>query len=143
MALSLPSDVKILHLPFNIASQISTSVRGLQALGIQARGLARRTSPIQDCSEIETIDWFGRPNPLARLIRGIRWRLKLVRAMAWADLIHWYFGASTWGGIDLRIAARMGKPRLIEFWGSDLRDPLKALDDNPFLARMYEEHPEL
>src|SRR5690242_18223620 len=133
--------MKVLHLPYNIASQISITVRALRSVGVEARGLARKVSPIQDDSGIETVSWFGRPTPLARLARGIRWRLKLIRAMAWADVLHWHWGDSTWRGIDLRIAAWFGKPRLVEFWGDDLRDPKTASRDNPFLARMYELHP--
>lgn len=135
--------MKVLHLPHNIASQISISVRALRAAGLDARGLARKVSPIQDDSGIETVAWFGRPKPVSRLFRGIRWRVKLARAMAWADILHWHWGDTTWRGIDLAIAAGLRKPRLVEFWGDDLRDPRVASRDNPFLARMYELHPEL
>jgi len=135
--------MKVLHLPYNIASQVSITVRALRAVGVPARGLARKVSAIQDDSEIETVTWFGRPSPVARLARGIRWRLKLIRAMAWADVLHWHWGDTTWRGIDLRIAAWLRKPRLVEFWGDDLRDPKTASRDNPFIARMYELHPDL
>src|SRR5579859_2016172 len=135
--------MKVLHLPYNIASQISITVRALRFAGLEARGLARKVSPIQDDSEIETVPWFGRPKPFPRLWRGVRWRLKLIRAMAWADVVHWHWGDSTWGGTDLRIAARLRKPRLVEFWGDDLRDPKVASADNPFVARMYQLHPDL
>jgi len=135
--------IKILHLPTNIASQISISVRALRALGVEARGLARKTSVMQDYSGIQTVDWSGRPNPAKRLLRGVRWRLKMIGAMAWADVIHWHWGDSTWRGLDLRIAAWLGKPRIVEFWGSDLRDPALASGDNAYLTRMYQEHPEL
>lgn len=135
--------MKVIHLPVNIASQISTTVRALRSAGIQARGLARNLSPIQDHTGIETVDWFGQLQPVARLWRGIRWRWKLVRAVAWADIVHWHWGDTTWKGADLRIAARLGKPRLVEFWGDDLREPRLASADNPFLARMYQQHPEL
>ena len=135
--------MRVLHLPYNIASQISISVRALRAIGVNARGLARKTSEIQDDSGIESVLWFGRPKPVSRLLRGMRWRLKLVRAMAWADVLHWHWGDSTWRGFDLRIAACLRKPRLVEFWGDDLRDPAIASRDNPFLARMYERHPDL
>lgn len=135
--------MKILHLPFNIASQISITVRALRALGEEARGLARKISPIQDYSEIETMVWLGKPNPAGRLLRGIRWRLKMARAMAWADVIHWHWGSTTWKGMDLRLAAWLRKPRLVEFWGDDLREPRIASRDNPFIARMYQQNPEL
>jgi len=129
--------MKVIHLPVNISSQISSTVRALRALGVDARGLARNQSPLQAHWGIESVDWFGRPNPAFRLWRGVRWRWKLVRAMVWADVIHWHWGDTTWGEIDLRIAARLRKPRLVEFWGDDLRDPALASRDNPFLAELY------
>ncbi len=135
--------MKVLHLPHNIASQISITVRALRANGIDARGLARKVSAIQDDSGIETVAWFGKPKPVPRLLRGIRWRLKMIRAMAWADVLHWHWGNTTWRGLDLRIAAWLRKPRLVEFWGDDLREPRIASRDNPFIARMYQLHPEL
>jgi hypothetical protein len=135
--------MKVIHLPVNISSQIATTVRALRSLGVEARGLARNFSPIQDHAGVETFDWSGSTNPANRLWRGIRWRWNLVRSLAWADVVHWHWGDSTWKGIDLRIAARLGKPRLIEFWGDDLREPQAASRDNPFLARMYRLHPEL
>jgi hypothetical protein len=135
--------MKVLHLPFNTASQASITVRAQRALGVEARGLVRNFSSIQDHSGIETMDWFGKPNPAGRLLRGIRWRLKMTRAMAWADVLHWHWGDTTWRGMDLRLAAWLRKPRLVEFWGDDLRDPETASRDNPFIARMYKQNPAL
>ncbi len=135
--------MKVLHLPFNIASQLAITVCAQRALGVEARGLARNFSNIQDHSGIETVEWLGKPRPAARLWRGVRWRLRLARAMAWADVIHWHWGDTTWKGLDLRLAAALGKPRLVEFWGDDLRDAVLAARDNPFIARMYEQEPDL
>lgn len=134
--------MKVLHLPVNIASQISFTVRGLRLLGVDALGLARRSSVIQDCSGIETVDWTGKLNPVSRLARGIHWRLKLLQRVAWADLIHWHWGESTWKGLDLRAIALLRKPRLVEFWGDDLRDPNLASRDNRFAREMFKQHPE-
>lgn len=135
--------MRILHLPVNIASQISFTVRGLRALGADVRGLARRQTAIQDYSDIEFMDWFGRTNAASRLTRGIQWRVRMTRMMAWADVIHWHWGDTTWRGLDLRLAAWMRKPRLVEFWGDDLRNPDVAARDNPFIARMYQQNFEL
>src|SRR5689334_17306206 len=135
--------MRVVHLPINISSQISTTVRALRALGVQARGLARSFSPIQDHTGIETVDWSGKLNPTARLWRGVRWRWKLVRSLIWADVVHWHWGDTTWKEMDLLMAARLRKPRLVEFWGDDLRDPVRASRDNPFVAQMYRQYPEL
>jgi glycosyltransferase involved in cell wall biosynthesis len=135
--------MKVLHLPVNIASQISSTVRALQNAGVEARGLARNFSSIQSHDCIDVIDWSGALNPAARLLRGIRWRSKLVRAVAWADVVHWHWGDTTWKQIDLSIVERLGKARLVEFWGDDLREPVLASRDNPVLAEMYRRYPEL
>jgi glycosyltransferase involved in cell wall biosynthesis len=135
--------MKILHLPHNTSSQVSVTVQALRALGQDARGLVQKHTMLQDCEGLETMEWTGRPPPLRRLARGIRWRARLIRATAWADVIHWNTGSSTWKGLDLRIAALLNKPRLVEFWGEELRDPALASRDNPFVARMYESNPEL
>jgi hypothetical protein len=37
--------------------------------------------------------------------------------------------------LDLRLAQRLGKPGLVEFWGSDIRDPEIARLGNPYYAR--------
>jgi glycosyltransferase involved in cell wall biosynthesis len=135
--------MRVLHLPFNIASQAAITVRALRTLGVEARGLVRNIAPIQEHSGIYTMDWFGRPNPVSRLIRGIKWRFRLARALAWADVIHWHWGNTTWKELDLRLAAMLRKPRLVEFWGDDLRNPELASRDNPYIARMYQANPEL
>jgi glycosyltransferase involved in cell wall biosynthesis len=135
--------MKVIHLPVNISSQISSTVRALNTLGVEARGLARNHSNIQAHAGIETVDWLGSPNPAARLWRGVRWRWKLVSALTWADVVHWHWGDTTWKQMDLRLAAKLGKKRLVEFWGDDLRDPTIASRDNRFLARVYGENPEL
>ena len=135
--------MKVIHLPVNISSQVSATVRALRSLGVEARGLVRTFSPIQDPAGIETMDWSRKLNQIARLWRGIRWRWKLLRAVAWADVVHWHWGDSTWKQVDLRLAAKLRKPRLVEFWGDDIREPSLASRDNPFLARMYHQHPEL
>jgi hypothetical protein len=131
--------MRILHLPVNIASQISYTVRALRSLGAEARGLARQSSVIQDHREIETVDWAGKVNHASRLARSICWRLKLLRRVAWADVIHWHWGDTTWRGLDLRFIASCRKARLVEFWGDDLRDPTIASGDNPLLAAMYKQ----
>src|SRR4051812_31563734 len=107
--------MKVLHVPYNIASQISITVRALRGLGVEARGLSRRVSPLQDDAGIETVDWRNTPRGVMRLLRSIRWRVKLAKAMSWADVIHWHWGDTTRKGLDLWLAARFRKPRLVEF----------------------------
>jgi len=48
--------MRVLHLPTNIASQISVTVRALRDVGVEARGILWRNAPITDAVGIETFD---------------------------------------------------------------------------------------
>jgi glycosyltransferase involved in cell wall biosynthesis len=135
--------MKVLHLPFNIASMMGTTVRALRSIGVEARGFARQFSVLHDYAGLETIDWSSPPKGAARLARSLRWRVRLIRAIAWADVIHWHWAESTWSGNDLRLIRWFRKPALVEFYGDDVRLPKIAARDNPYLARMYVENPDL
>ena len=136
--------MKVLHLPTNIASQTSITVRALRDLGVEARGLVWNQRFFGDREAIEYHEPVSlRKHPIRRMARTAKWWSVVGAAMRWADVIHWHFSASTlpWN-LDLRYAARLGKARLVEFWGTDIRIPEIAAADNPFLAKMYREYPE-
>ena len=65
-----------------------------------------------------------------------RWAA-IATAIRWADVVHWHFDGQTMPAeLDLRLAARLRKGRIVEFWGSDIRIPEIAVVDNPYLARL-------
>lgn len=136
--------MKVLHLPTNIASQTSITVRALRDLGVEARGLVWNQRFLGDPRAIE---YYGpvplRKHPIRRMVRTTRWWSVVGKAMRWADVIHWHFNSATlpWD-LDLRYAARLGKARLVEFWGTDVRIPEIVAAGNPYMASMYREHPE-
>ncbi len=130
--------MKVLHLPFNAASQISVSVRALRDLGVDARGLAVIGTPIQGDAAVEVLPVVSiRRSPVRGTAAMLaKWR-KLAAAIAWADVVHWHTGGLALPrGLDLDYTARLRKPRLVEFWGSDIRIPEIATADNPYLARL-------
>ncbi|MGQ9574335.1 MAG: hypothetical protein ACUVUC_03385 [Thermoguttaceae bacterium] len=137
--------MKVLHLPSNVASQMAVMVRSLRDIGIEARGLVLNNSPICEATALENYPLVV-PNPRSprNLPALLRWWRATKEAMRWADVIHWHFGSPLlpWD-LHLRYAARVGKPRLVEFWGTDIRIPEVAAAGNPYVARMYKEHPEL
>jgi len=130
--------VNILHLPYNVASQISVSVRALRAIGVPARGLilAGGSRIIQSPAEIEVLP------DAPSLPRSIRWARQhgrryatLLAAIGWADLLHWHFGYLTLrGGFDLTWARLLRKPGIAEFWGDDIRVADIEAADNPYYA---------
>jgi glycosyltransferase involved in cell wall biosynthesis len=137
--------MKVLHLPTNIASQISVTVQALRDFGIDARGLVLGNHTIQDPTGIELL-----PTPLRRSTHPIRGRLQrwanrraILDAIRWADVIHWHFGWALPKAYDVQFAAKLGKPGIVEFWGSDVRIPKIAASDNSYMATMYESFPDI
>ncbi len=136
--------MKVLHLPSNLASQLSITVRALCDLGIEARGLLCGNIRSCDATGVEVYEVPSlRKRPLRGVIRAAVWLRKVKRAMRWADVIHWH---SDWSPVpwdlELRYAAKLGKPRIVEFWGTDIRIAEIACVDNPYMAQVYREHPE-
>jgi hypothetical protein len=136
--------VKVLHLPRNIASQMSITVRALRELGVEARGIVVNNHLIQDQRGLEsyTISMPGQ-HATKRIKQKAAWWFTVLSAIQWADVIHWHYGVSTLHNyFDLRWAAFLKKPRIVEFWGSDIRNPSVAAADNPYLERLYKQYPE-
>lgn len=130
--------MKVLHLPHNIASQISITVRALRDIGIEARGLVINNSPIQDSKGLETFDIKSRRrHPVRGIIQTLSWWYTAQSAIRWADVVHWHFGSATLPkGLDLKYIAFLNKARIVEFWGSDIRIPEIAVRDNPYLEKL-------
>jgi hypothetical protein len=129
----------VLHLPYNIASQISVTVRALREIGVDARGLVLNNVDIQDGEGVENHAIY-RPawkNPIQTLRQTWGWLKAFQSAARWADLIHWHYTVSNLPlDADLRYLARLNKPRFVEFWGTEVRDPGRACLDNPYLKRL-------
>jgi mRNA-degrading endonuclease toxin of MazEF toxin-antitoxin module len=130
--------MRVLHLPFNISSQISITVRALRDIGVDAHGLVVNNSLLQDPTGVQTL-FIGsmRRHPL----RGLGSRLKLLYLLfaeiAKSDIIHWYFGVPlTRWCIELKWIQWLKKPCVVEFWGSDIRIPEVEVIDNPYYTRL-------
>jgi hypothetical protein len=137
--------LKVLHLPTNIASQISITVRALRDMGVDARGLVFNNSIIQEPEGVENyIIGSRKRHPIQAGIQTYEWWNAVQKAIRWADVIHWYSSvrALPWN-LDLKLASLMEKPRLVEFWGTDIRIPEIAAMDNPYRRKLYLEYPEL
>jgi hypothetical protein len=125
--------MRVLLLPHNISSQIDVMVRAFRDLGVEARGLVYPGKYTSDehCTVL--------PERVAG--RGPRWAARAARKWAlvadgirWADVVHWHFGPASGRGLDLELAARLGRKRFVEFWGSDIRVPSIEGQDNPWYA---------
>ncbi|MGQ0704267.1 MAG: glycosyltransferase [Gemmatimonadales bacterium] len=130
--------MKVLHLPYNVGSQISVTVRGLRSIGIDARGMVLPALGdfIHSHDDVEVLP------EAPELPRRLRWARqhavrygRLLGAIRWADILHWHFGSLLLrGGAELRWARLLRKPGVAEFWGSDIRVAEIEADDNPNFA---------
>jgi hypothetical protein len=125
--------VRILHLPLNIASQLYISVKALNSIGEEARGLIVNPSILQEKGDIDfyKLDTFS--NKIAAIY-------PVLSKVYWAEVLHWHFGVSALPKLlDLYWARLLRKPGVIEFWGSDIRiDDIEA-QDNPYYKRVREQ----
>jgi len=137
--------MKVLHLPVNIASQISSTVRALKDVGVDARGLVFNNTDTQDGLGIETYKIVPRrEHPLLGIKQSIPFWIAAYKAIRWADVIHWHYSEHALPfNLDLSMAARLNKACIVEFWGSDIRIPEVAIADNPYMARLYDSFPQM
>ena len=128
--------MRVLHLPMNIASQMSATVRALRDVGVQTRGLALNNSPIQDSRDLEKYSVRSRRRyPVIGTAQTIRWWYAVLTSIWWADVVHWYYGQPALPlGLDLRWASLLRKAGVVEFFGSDIRVADIAASNNPYYA---------
>ncbi|MCX8007092.1 MAG: glycosyltransferase [Coriobacteriia bacterium] len=77
--------------------------------------------------------------PRRRDVLGWRATLRALESrMRAADVIHWYFGRSVAPlGLDSRLVLNANRPGVVEFLGSDVRDPAVECTDNPYYAAAF------
>jgi hypothetical protein len=128
--------MRILHLPTNLASHMSATVRGLRAAGYDARGIALfgANAIIADAG----VDVFS----AAMSRRSGRWAFDMLRGFPQlaaeiraADVLHWYTAPALPFGVDLALAHYFNTPGVVEFAGSDIRKPSVEAVDNPYYVR--------
>lgn len=132
--------MRILHLPNNIASQISVTVRALRDLGLEGRGVVFKNASVQNVAGIENFQPPPQHSPLMRPWLTLKWWATVRAAIHWADVVHWYFHWSVLGGWDVQLAQLLRKKLVVEFWGSDIRIPEIESADNPYYAQILHQY---
>jgi glycosyltransferase involved in cell wall biosynthesis len=127
--------LRVLHLPTNIASQITITVRALRDLGISARGIAPQ-GIITANEELEYLADVSKSLGLKRYLNYGRRCSQIIEAISWADVVHWHSGWCLPGAFDLQFAHLLGKKQIVEFWGSDIRIAEIEAADNPYYAKL-------
>ena len=130
--------MKVLHLPANLASQMRVTVLAQRETGLEVRGLTG-PSPVQNAAGLEVLP-HAAPGAsfLRRKATALRRAVRIMEAIAWADIVHWHYSAALPGAADLRAAQLLGRKRFVEFWGSDIRNPEIEFADNPHFVRSWD-----
>ncbi len=129
--------MKVLHLPANISSQMRATVHVLREIGIEARGMTG-PSLYQNSGGLEILPRADGGSLLARKSCAARRAAAILKAVAWADAVHWHGETALPLAADLLLARTLNRRRFVEFWGSDIRDPEIEIPDNPHFARAWE-----
>ena len=132
--------MRVLVLPFDIASKGAATVDALNKLkGIEAKGLF--VNPNNKVTKSKNAVYFKvcyfKKSPFLWIYIYFKKVATFIRLIFWADVIHWIWDSAFAGQLDLRYAAMLGKPGVIEWSGSDIRYPEKAEEINPFMRGIY------
>jgi hypothetical protein len=130
--------MRVLHLPQNIASLPSHSVRGLRQAGVEASSLMLSNAPVQSAQGLKVISPQTN-HSIDRRMAKWKWFVQFLTESIRTDVIHWYYGRPVMmGGLDLAWIAALHKPALVEWMGSDIRNPEIEFADNPYYAQVYQ-----
>jgi glycosyltransferase involved in cell wall biosynthesis len=132
--------MKVLHLPTNVASIPSHTVRGLREIGVDARGLVFENTMVQSGDGLKILNSKGMKRCSISRVRMLFVSLYyFVKEVVWADVIHWYCGSSVFRlEFDLKLIKLMKKPAVVEFLGSEVRIPEIEFSDNSFYREAFQ-----
>jgi glycosyltransferase involved in cell wall biosynthesis len=115
---------------------MSSTVRGLREIGVDARGIA-----LFGAKAVVADDGIAVLSA-ASSRRSARWAADILRAfprllseIRGADILHWYMTPGLPFGADLSLARFLGKPAIVEFVGGDIRRPSVEAVDNPYYVQ--------
>lgn len=117
--------MKVIFLPNNTASLMSTTIPRLREKGIEAYGFNFAPKVFQDTENIYTFpeSFWG------RIIFSIRFLYHLITA----DTVHWVYGSSSKGaGYVMNLVGFLKKHKFVEFCGTDIRSIEHLCEDVPF-----------
>jgi glycosyltransferase involved in cell wall biosynthesis len=134
--------MKVLVLPHNFGSMPSITIDALRKKGVDARGLTFSTHKYQYLSSFMTHVPFiyHDKNPLK--VPSYLWVLykhyrTLDAMLEWCDVVHWVSHFYLPFNLDYKLLLKHDKPGLVEFVGSDIRNPEILKKINPYYEEVY------
>jgi glycosyltransferase involved in cell wall biosynthesis len=131
--------LKVLHLPYNVASMVSNSVLALRSVGVEAKGISFGRSNRLTEAGIVTFEDFKGNNQIQKRIKQLNYLLTFYRMIKWADIVHWYWKADILpANIEFKLLKYFKKPAVVEWLGNDIRIPEVEFKDNPYYKSEWE-----
>ncbi|MBK6382068.1 MAG: glycosyltransferase [Chitinophagaceae bacterium] len=135
--------MKVLLLPFNIASKGALTIDALNRInGVEAKGVFVNKNMKVASSEFARHfkGYSFRRNPIGWASTYIHKSLHIYKMIKWADVLHWIWDSGFSSQWDLKLARSLNKPGIIEWSGSDIRYPERALEINPYAHLSYNDN---
>jgi hypothetical protein len=132
--------MKVLFLPQNIASMPAITAEALNKLpGVEAKCLVQHLNKYNSLNEFTVYlpETVSRKNPIKWIKHRLLYKRKIKQLIRWADVLHYFWSSALNDGEDLQWANDMNKPILIEWLGSDIRNPELLKKYNPFFPQVY------
>jgi glycosyltransferase involved in cell wall biosynthesis len=128
-------------LPLNVASFPVITCKALNKInGLNAQCITQSLNKYQQSSE--DIIYLPREVPRKSFFKWMKHRFTSRRTlkalMKEADVIHYYWGPAYNNGLDLKWVRSLNKPVVIEWLGSDIRNPEVLKKYNPYFEKIYE-----
>ncbi|MBK8845457.1 MAG: glycosyltransferase [Bacteroidetes bacterium] len=124
--------MKVFHLPYNMASFMSETTQGLEAIGVETRALCVHPPHIGiKSSSITHVFTDKDMSFLQRVKSRIAKYYLILRNIFWADIVHYYWNSDILSkNLDLKLIVWLNKPVVIEWVGSDIRNPDIEVKEN-------------
>lgn len=134
--------MKILFLPSNTASHPIETKKGLKALNHDVRIMVIATERDLNNKDIDyllkSVYYFKKKNPLF-VIHYIKDIFTMLRCFLWADILHYYYSTMLLPyRFDLKVIKLLRKKAIVEWAGSDIRNPIVDFKDNPYYSAVYD-----
>jgi len=133
--------MKILFLPNNISSISTSSVQALNRIhGCEAKGFYTNKFSHQHSGGAGNYYFVGisrRKNPIGWIMQEIKRFILFKRLLKWADIIHWVYDDKGLKKREIRMIKRSKKPSVIEWVGSDIRNPEILFPINSYYKKVF------
>lgn len=131
--------MKILFAPYNIASMPAITAKALNQLGHDAVCIDFAKHPYKESNQfVIDIDCDqSSKNVLKIVYYKLKFLFVLIKLLLWCDVVHWTWRSILPFGFDLYLVKWFGKPRFIEWVGSDIRIPEVTKIESPWYWEAY------